>query len=354
MEQSPAALPDQERDWSHLPADLLVRVFLALEVPELAASAAVCHGWHAAHRSDPRLDLSGLFRGPCLVYSSGDCGPGVATLRSLSDGALRRVTLPAAPPFRARGVVGSSGGWLVTVGEWAQLLLVNPATRAQFALPPTRTLKRVARRLTRMKELLPSCPAVFGRDPLTGRYGPLPPPEPIDPEDARLVLYGKVAMSSDDPSTGSCVVVFVHWPMCEASCRNQLRFVRVGGDTGWRRVIKPHECDGNDYHDLFYDDDDRLFYALRCTGQVDAIDFHGPSSPVVKVIFKKAANYKFSKKYIVRAPWGDLLQVWIRKTYKMMVFKVDLAEQMVVEVKDLRGHALFIGLNRSFFVPVGE
>ncbi|KAL6850322.1 hypothetical protein ACP4OV_020949 [Aristida adscensionis] len=363
---APPVLEPEERDWSRLPADLLARLLATLEVPELAASSAVCRGWRAARRADdPRLDLSlsALFRGgPCLAYSSAAAGPDVAVLRNLSLSSVSSspahgvVTLPAPPPFRARGVAGASRGWLATVGDMAELLLVNPATRAQLALPPTRTLRRVARRLARAKKLLPHCPAVFRLDPLTGRFVPRPPPEPLDPGDARFLLYRKVAMSSGDPSAGGdCTVLFIHGPTHNMTHDNQLFFFRVGGGAAaaskWSPIDQPER--GSDYHDVFYDDGDRVFYAVRGTGEVDAVDLHGPT-PAVNAVFKKAAeNYKFSRKYIARAPWGDLLQVWIRKrSNTMVVYRVDRAEQKLAEAKDLRGHAMFIGLNTAFFLPV--
>ena len=55
-------------------------------------------------------------------------------------------------------------------------------------------------------------------------------------------------------------------------------------------------------------DVDRLFYALRGTGEVRTIDFSG-SSPAVKTIFKEVVvNYiktTTSTLLLVRAPWGD-------------------------------------------------
>uniref|UniRef100_I1NMR4 KIB1-4 beta-propeller domain-containing protein n=1 Tax=Oryza glaberrima TaxID=4538 RepID=I1NMR4_ORYGL len=67
--------------------------------------------------------------------------------------------------------------------------------------------------------------------------------------------------------------------------------------------------------------------------------------------------------YIVRAPWGDILQVWRSfelddgeepRTYELAVFKLDLATEDLVQIKDLRGHALFVSFGTSFFVSVNE
>jgi hypothetical protein len=80
----------------------------------------------------------------------------------------------------------------------------------------------------------------------------------------------------------------------------------------------------------------------------------------VNFILKPTTSPVDNNKYIVRAPWGDFLQVWrydrsIRKgefrTIRLKVFMVDLADQKLVEMKNLNDHALFIGFNTPFLIP---
>jgi hypothetical protein len=68
-------------------------------------------------------------------------------------------------------------------------------------------------------------------------------------------------------------------------------------------------------------------------------------------------------KYIVRAPWGDILQIswddeYVRdpdvRTSSIVVYKMDFVEQKLVGTKNLQGYALFMGLNSSFFFHPNE
>ncbi|GJN05354.1 hypothetical protein PR202_ga22975 [Eleusine coracana subsp. coracana] len=156
--------------------------------------------------------------------------------------------------------MGSSHGWLATADENSDLLLVNPATRAQFKLPPIRTL---------------------------------------------------------------------------TFCK--------------------------DYEDMMYNVEDGLFYAIRGNGEVHTIDLTTGPSPVVKVVFEATVPPPLDDcfKYIVRAPWGDILQVHLEDDYaedtgvstitKTVVYKMDFVEQKIIQTKNLHGYALFIGFNSPFF-----
>ncbi|TKW15061.1 hypothetical protein SEVIR_5G206800v4 [Setaria viridis] len=64
----------------------------------------------------------------------------------------------------------------------------------------------------------------------------------------------------------------------------------------------------NWYEDIFYNDDDILFYAIKGNGEIHTIDLND-HSPVVKVIFEVESHIFMSKNYIVQTPWGDLLRV---------------------------------------------
>ncbi|GJN37850.1 hypothetical protein PR202_gb26843 [Eleusine coracana subsp. coracana] len=192
-----------------IPADLVLRIFGTLEVPDLLSAAAVCRSWRSGYKLDHRLDVSPLFRGPCLVFSTVDREADAATLLCLSDGKRHHVTLPN-PPFRSRYVVGSSHGWLVTADEQSELSLVNPITRAQIALPPVKTMKNVGLRFTKNKVL--HSYVLYHMDVSVGlrnRYM-FARREFYDPDEARHFLYKRVALSAD-PSSGNCIVMIIHW-----------------------------------------------------------------------------------------------------------------------------------------------
>uniref|UniRef100_A0A0E0MVM5 KIB1-4 beta-propeller domain-containing protein n=1 Tax=Oryza rufipogon TaxID=4529 RepID=A0A0E0MVM5_ORYRU len=97
--------------------------------------------------------------------------------------------------------------------------------------------------------------------------------------------------------------------------------------------------------------------AIRGNGDVHAINTNGPS-PILRVVLDAKNSLINCAKYIVLSESGDLLQVWRyyhyvnnnkeRRTRELVVYKVDLVEHKLVELKDIEGHALFIGFNSSF------
>ncbi|XP_024315742.1 uncharacterized protein LOC112271067 [Brachypodium distachyon] len=248
--------------------------------------------------------------------------------------------------------MGSSHGWLITADEQSNLIFVNPATLAQIAMPPPETMRNVRLRYNAEGEL-------DGYDLL---YMDLSsrdfdtktePDDDLSLEEGRFYFYVRVAISCD-PSSGNCIVLRVHLP------GYQLSYARVG-DTAWTWIDTDTEC--WDYHGIIHSGHDGLFYALRGNGTVHSIDLNGPS-PVVKVILKQMVPYINSNKYIARAPWGDFYQIWRhddfsaekdgKVTSKNFVYKIDFVGQKLVQVNSLRDHALFIGFNSPFFVPVKD
>uniref|UniRef100_A0A0E0C166 F-box domain-containing protein n=1 Tax=Oryza meridionalis TaxID=40149 RepID=A0A0E0C166_9ORYZ len=366
----PSDRRDGDVDWSELPADLLVTVFTALEIPDLICCAAVCRSWRDHYYSSTRrLGLCRNSHGPCLLTTS---PTGVATLHRLSTGKLYRIPLPDMPPsadtifgnpyhhplpggapLRDRYVVGSSHGWLVTADELSELHLLNPITGAQFPLPPLRSLAPV-RLLFRKNDLT----TFYGhsiRDitPRRPKHNPRVPILKYDAAETRYHLYQRAVLSGDPSSQGrKCTVVVIHNPW------NLLSFARLG-DATWTWLALRPDCLG--YQDCFFDDDG-LLYAVRSCGEIQTIDFNG-SAPVVNCICVPLKHAFDRANYIVRAPWGDILLVWRSfelndaeepGTYELAVFKLDLATEDLVQIKDLRGHALFVSFGTSFFVSVND
>lgn len=170
-------------------------------------------------------------------------------------------------------------------------------------------------------------------------------------EEGRFYFYGRVVLSAD-PSSGNCTVMILHL------LDNHLSFARVGG-THWTWIDVDEQC--WDYHDVLYNDDDRLFYAVRGNGDVHAIDTNGPS-PMLRVLLDTKNTVVDCTRYIVRLEYGDLLEVcrdckyvnddW--RTEELIVYKVDLVEKELVKQKDFEGRVLFIGFNSSFFLRVED
>jgi hypothetical protein len=333
-------------DWSQLPADLLVCIFGVLEVPDVFSSGVVCRAWHASFLEARRLGICSSNPGPCLVFSSGDRDPSVVTLHSLTTGKNYYVTMPD-PPFRTRYIVGSSHGWLITADERSNLLLVNPATQAQIPMPPPETIANV--RIRCNGEGVPHGYDLFKLDMSSQDFDTETEPDDLSWEEGRFYFYTRVVLSAD-PSSGNCTVMILHL------LRNLLFFARVG-DTHWTWINVNELC--WNYHDVLYNDDDRLFYAIRGNGDVHAINTNGPS-PILRVVLDAKSSLVDCAKYIVLSELGGLLQVWRyhhyvnnnkeRRTSELVVYKVDLVEHKLVELKDFEGHALFIGFNSSFFL----
>uniref|UniRef100_A0A0E0C159 KIB1-4 beta-propeller domain-containing protein n=1 Tax=Oryza meridionalis TaxID=40149 RepID=A0A0E0C159_9ORYZ len=273
-----------------LPADLLVYIFGVLEVLDIFTS-----GVHASFLEARRLGICSSNPGPCLVFSSGDRDPSVATLHSLTTGKNYYVTMPD-PPFRTRYIVGSSDGWLITADERSNLLLVNPATQAQIPMPPPETIANV--RIRCNGEGVPHGYDLFRMDMSSRDFDTETEPDDLSWEEGRFYFYMRVVLSAD-PSSGNCTVTILHL------LRNLLFFARVG-DTHWTWINVNELC--WNYHDVLYNDDDGLFYAIRGNGDVHAINTNGPS-PILRVVLDAKSSLVDCAKYIVLSELGDLLQV---------------------------------------------
>uniref|UniRef100_A0A0E0C157 KIB1-4 beta-propeller domain-containing protein n=1 Tax=Oryza meridionalis TaxID=40149 RepID=A0A0E0C157_9ORYZ len=272
-----------------LPADLLVYIFGVLEVLDIFTS-----GVHASFLEARRLGICSSNPGPCLVFSSGDRDPSVATLHSLTTGKNYYVTMPD-PPFRTRYIVGSSDGWLITADERSNLLLVNPATQAQIPMPPPETIANV--RIRCNGEGVPHGYDLFRMDMSSRDFDTETEPDDLSWEEGRFYFYMRVVLSAD-PSSGNCTVTILHL------LRNLLFFARVG-DTHWTWINVNELC--WNYHDVLYNDDDGLFYAIRGNGDVHAINTNGPS-PILRVVLDAKSSLVDCAKYIVLSELGDLLQ----------------------------------------------
>ncbi|CAL5007415.1 unnamed protein product [Urochloa decumbens] len=248
-----------------LPLDVLEVILGSLEIPDLIRAGSVCCSWRAAYTSLRDLGRYKQSQTPCLFYSSKSAGDNVACLYSLVEKRVYKLTLPE-PPIRSRILIGSSNGWLITADERLELLLVNPVTGEQIALPSVVTIEHKVYR----------------------------EPEIHDRNDLREELYFK-AFLFPDLSSGSYIVVLIHHPYY------QLSFARAGDDK-WT-WMPPNAG----YRDCMYMDG--VLYALTKLGEIDAFDLSG-STVTRTVIVGKVKDYIYESMYIIPSPWGGLLQVW--------------------------------------------
>uniref|UniRef100_M8BPM2 F-box domain-containing protein n=1 Tax=Aegilops tauschii TaxID=37682 RepID=M8BPM2_AEGTA len=131
-----AAVKDDDY-WSGLPDDLLFTIMASLDVPSLRRAGAVCTSWRAAHDA---FRLPALERAPCLLYACEEYGPNEAALYCPSTRATFRVPFPG-PPHEKRGFTfACHGGWGVPADEVGDPYLLNPVTGARAMLPPVKTI----------------------------------------------------------------------------------------------------------------------------------------------------------------------------------------------------------------------
>uniref|UniRef100_A0A453EBW0 Uncharacterized protein n=3 Tax=Aegilops tauschii TaxID=37682 RepID=A0A453EBW0_AEGTS len=190
-------------DWSQLQADVLLQIFGTLDFPDLFSSGAVCRSWHLIYLEARGLRLCSPNQSPCLVYSSGDRDANTATLHNMSTNKLYHVTL-SEPAFRTRHIMGSSYGWLITADERSNLILVNPATRAQIAMPPPETMNNVRLRYTE-EGVLDGYDVLF-MDLFSSDFDTETEPYHLTLEEARFFFSERVVLSCD-PSQGNCTVL---------------------------------------------------------------------------------------------------------------------------------------------------
>ncbi|VAH14345.1 unnamed protein product [Triticum turgidum subsp. durum] len=307
-----------------LPLDVLMDIFSLLELPDLIRVSSVCSFWRSAYSSlHSQLGQYKRPQTPCLLYASEADGENVASLYSLAEKRVYKLTLPD-PPIRSRHLIGSSHGWLVTVDEKSELHLLNPITGQQIALPSVITIEQV-------EPILDSAGAV-------NNYKMWDLEQDDDPNEFPDCLCIR-AFVFPDPPTGSYIVVLIHNP------EQYLSFARVG-DYKWTSLP------GENYEQCIHMDG--LLYAFTDTGGVYTFDLTGPTI-TRNIIAEEMENYISATDghmYVVQAPWGDMLQVCrdtertaegFTKTKKMMLYKADMAAKELVEMHGLHDHVLFLG-----------
>ncbi|KAF7102887.1 LOW QUALITY PROTEIN: hypothetical protein CFC21_103946 [Triticum aestivum] len=275
-------------DWSGLPADILISIFQLLDCPDLLRSAAVCTLWQKAYSTIRRNGGCPSRQTPCLLYCTEVAGAKALGMYSLSE--LKAYTMPLPePPINYW--IGSSHGWLVTMDEKSDLMLLNPITGDKIALPPATTMEHV---------------------------------KPVLNSDGVLEKC-------------KCIVMLIHQPYM------QLSFARVG-DARWS-WLQMHSF----YADCIHHDGS--FYAVTDLGAVDVFNLDG-SSVIHRRILPDMAEI-VQKCYIVQAPCGDVFQIYKERdrdperpdgeTYATAfeVYKIDFVE--LRRVKMTGDYALFTG-----------
>ncbi|XP_044978827.1 uncharacterized protein LOC123446218 [Hordeum vulgare subsp. vulgare] len=337
-----------------LPNDVLMDIFLLLEIPDLIRAASVSSSWRSAYTSLCRqLELYKRPQTPCLLYTSASAGENVACLYSLAEKRVYSLTLPD-PPIGDRYLIGSSHGWLITADDKSELHLINPVTGQQIALPSVVTIGYV-------EPIFDNGGTLIEYELRLQRYNPDLNPQMVGPkifthapDKLRDHAYIR-AFIFPDPPTGSYIVVLIHGP------RRQLSFARVG-DCKWT-FLPP---DSN-YEQCVYMGG--LLYASTRYGRMDVFDLTGPTATrniIADEIAIHSSEYR-GVFYLLQAPWGGLLQVCrktevidagyeelIVETNKILLHKVDMEAEDLVEINSLHHNVLFLGRNQPICLSAEE
>ncbi|TVU08416.1 hypothetical protein EJB05_41820, partial [Eragrostis curvula] len=275
--------------WSDLPADVLATVFDGLTIRALIRAGAVCRWWNAASSYvQTHHRVLSHRQTPCLLYkSTSSSNSDTATLYSITD--RRSYTVPF-----------STGANIIP--DWYLVYPYDCSLQVRALVNPGFT---------------------------------------VDAGELADYLYLRALVSSDPSSDGDCVVVLIHRP------HFQLSYARPG-DAHWTWIRAPP--DNTQYCDCAFDVDGRTtLYAMRHDGAIHAFDLHGrrPLGREV-VLCPQVAVWRHMESTVPGAVAKADLDKDVWKTESIKVYRVDLAAQTLVEIKDLGGHSLFVGCNHTF------
>ncbi|CAN6242501.1 unnamed protein product [Urochloa humidicola] len=353
--------PTPAASLADLPPELLAQIERRLRFPNrlnlACAAGAAVSSWQEA---------------PCLILPTGDAAE-TAKFISLSTvgGGLQVTTAPAvAPATRLHVVLGSSGGWLVTVDLQGALRMANPVTGEQADLPAITV------------GTIPFVDSSYGSHILDmnaltlaagGSGSSWRPPFTILNWQMRKWFYRKVILSSS-PRAGSCTAMLILERHFGAAA-----FATAGDPAAWRVGRRCPSADDDDgVEDAIFHDG--RFHSLSYAGVVEVWDRNAETGgfasrqvgPRVPLPGGDDTAQLRRRKYIAAAPDGRLVAVlknwrelkveerrWSQDKHKQHApaFEVrvlDSAHGQWVEMRDIGDLALFVGVNASLCVSARE
>ncbi|KAM0849267.1 hypothetical protein ACQ4PT_053834 [Festuca glaucescens] len=317
-------------DRTELPVDLLLRTFGTMQIKDLCS--------------------------PCLLYSAADHDDGTATLHHLSTDKLHHVTLPD-PAFRSRYVMGSSHGWLITADDRSNLILVNPMTGDQIAMPPPETMPNVEL-LYGEEDGIPDGYSLLYVDTVPRNFDREPSPYGLSLEQGRFPFYTRVALSCDPSSTENCIVIW-RWD----------RYLEEEDDDEEEEEDDDDDEDDdndNDNDDGNDSDANEIVEGIMVATEIEVEEDEEETESVVEEHEEvEMANKdcgaqtetKEEEVYNVLVPAeekDDEKEEKERVTANFRVYKIDFVEQKLAGVNNLQDHMLFTGFKTSFFLPAKD
>lgn len=330
-----------KKEWSNLPADLLLLVCENLNIPELISFSSVCTQWREVAATAKHLGRIG-HQHPWLMLTTEEA-PCSAQLYSLSNNKLYTIHNQPDLPIANRIIYGSAHGWLITADERSELSLLNPVTRQQIELPPVSTFENVSKKDVSEKITEDDC----WRDEcgyITHYTG----------ERLRYMLYDQATLSSSPTSGDYTVVVSLYGPYGFALAR--------AGDKKWTMIDHSMMI-----YDFAFHEDGKLYTTDSCS-TVATWDF-GLGREDLNLVepefvcWLQQDSYDLDVcLYVVRAPWGELLLVQrdrgpcslrpnndCKPTRRVDIWRVESEGigSKLTELKCLGNYALFLGGNIS-------
>nr|KAK1263923.1 F-box protein SKIP23 [Acorus gramineus] len=336
---------EEQRDWSSLPEDILYVISRRLTLLDCIHLSVVCTSWHQSIKNNNNNSSRRKYTNPAkqvpwlmLPCEAADHphGPG-RSFFSLSDGGK---TLHIGLPRHLANMwcVGTSDGWLFVVDSHSELIMLDPTTGAEVALPS-----------------IASRPTVT---PLRNKKGNIHKYRFSWQVDGILEDWGLWRMRSFYyPKAIFCRNIDMVATIIDMGFR--IAVARVG-DIKWTVLETPARFMVDDI--MFHEG---WLYALINSGYVLSCNLLSPTLPTCwKHVGKQMRKWYGLKRYLVMSVEKELLQVFrrcdptmrsdrARMTLGFDVFRLHENGCDWVEMTSLGDHqALFLGDNHSVSLAV--
>lgn len=319
--------------WSELPVELLEAVEdHVILYADKVRLCSVCVPWRSALRKLPQPILH---QSPCLLLQYNDNNVATCGLFSPLYNKFYQLDLPEL----AQGKLfkGSCHGWVVTLGDSPSLCLTNPLTRAQLKLPPRSRFPDVIKYRSDKLDQEYALRQTYNHNAFytfEGRH-------------VRNCLTTKIVVSENDDYLA--VAIYGEFQRLAYCRKGYKKWVHLAGH---RRP----------YEDVYFFGG--LLYALNSGGEL--LLWEVGACPKEPKTINLGHQFFGGKAYLVEYA-GVLLMIerhkricrttslW--KTYSFKIFKLDdVASRApsLIEVTDLGGDALFLGLNSSSSISCSD
>lgn len=331
-----------EADWSEMNEDILTEIINLLELVDFIRAGAVCRSWRRTitggtshHLCCPTSDQS-----PWLMLSSFEEREFRFFYNPTNPSSLYKVHLPN---LWNHVLIGSSGGYLISIDGDGRINATNPITGAHRPLPDTTTLPYFGEAI-----IDPSSGKVTSYLISTPIYGPY---VPYHVDFVRYYFHKAIFA----PVSCGSIVVLLHF------CVKKIVFAHEM-DKSWTAIL---DCPPIYHFDdiVFYKG---LLYAVNYVGQLAVFDLQSSSAKQVMVNKNEPKGADTTgKKYLVESLCGSHLFLLARdltfdppngedifayhKTIGFNIYKLDQSKCEWIRVSDFGDDdvVVFVGYNSA-------